>query len=195
MCGAECGAVTCVSGVKNPVLAARMVMEQTPHCFIQGPEATALARDSGLEMCEEEYFVTAHRTAQLRETQAVEGGNSVILDHQQAGVPKTTKMGTVGAVVRDEHGNLAGMCVLLVLLLLMMTAVTSSGGMCNKWAGRVGGVPVIGAATYVSKDVAVSCTGMYVRLMHASRVVSTLIVSQARASRSLFTAAQRVWPP
>jgi beta-aspartyl-peptidase (threonine type) len=97
--------------VKNPVLAARLVMERTPHCFIQGPEATALARDSGLEMCDEEYFVTAHRTAQLRETQAVEGGNSVILDHQQAGVLKTTKMGTVGAVVRDEHGNLAGTCL------------------------------------------------------------------------------------
>ncbi len=45
-----CGAVTNVTGVRHPVLAARMVMEKTPHVFIQGPEATALAAEHGLEV-------------------------------------------------------------------------------------------------------------------------------------------------
>jgi beta-aspartyl-peptidase (threonine type) len=99
-----------VTSVKNPVLAARLVMERTPHILIQGPEATELARRSGLEMCTEDYFVTEHRVAQLQATQAVEGGQAVVLDHGQAGVvPSTTKMGTVGAVVRDSHGSLAGL--------------------------------------------------------------------------------------
>jgi len=132
-----------VSGVKNPVEAARMVMEKSPHCFLQGPEATQFAREYGLELCNDDYFITPHRVAQLGATQAVHE-DAVVLDH--AIDRKTNKMGTVGAVVRDDHGNLA--------------SASSTGGMCNKWSGRIGDTPCIGAGIYVNPHVAVACTGL-----------------------------------
>lgn len=45
----------------------------------------------------------------------------------------------------DSHGNLA--------------AATSTGGLVNKMAGRIGDTPVIGAGTYANNLCAVSATG------------------------------------
>src|SRR5204863_3561820 len=69
--------------------------------------------------------------------------DSVILDHTVKG---EKKLGTVGAVALDVHGNLA--------------AGTSTGGMTNKKHGRVGDTPIIGAGTYANNNTcAISCTG------------------------------------
>lgn len=52
---------------------------------------------------------------------------------------------TVGAVALDHEG--------------MLAAATSTGGLLGKWPGRVGDAPLIGAGTYASQHVGVSCTG------------------------------------
>jgi beta-aspartyl-peptidase (threonine type) len=132
------GAVAGVARVRNPVLAARLVMERTPHVLLAGPAADAFAEAEGLAMAEAAHFRTEHRWAQLQAALA-EGDGRVVLDHEGA------RMGTVGAVARDAAGRLA--------------AATSTGGMTGKRDGRVGDSPLIGAGTWADGTVAVSCTG------------------------------------
>lgn len=151
------GAVACVQGVRNPVLGARMVMEDSPHVLMAGEGATAFLRERGALFEPESYFHSERRLAQLRE--AREKGVFGMLAEREAGrassspLDERTKMGTVGAVALDRDGRLA--------------AAASTGGLTNKLPGRVGDTPVIGAGCYADENVAVACTGMgefFVRL-------------------------------
>lgn len=143
-----CGAVANVRTVRNPVLAARAVMEHSPHVFFVGEGAEAFAREQGLECVDPAFFSTPHRLEQLREAQSA-GAESIVLDHdaaRAAPLDETRKMGTVGAVALDARGDLA--------------AATSTGGMTNKWPGRVGDSPIVGAGCYANNATcAVSSTG------------------------------------
>jgi len=128
------GAVAVVSGVKNPVSLARLVMERTPHVFLQGEGAMALAREQGIELRGSDYFWTAERWDALQQARR----RSLTSPNQE--------LGTVGAVALDRQKNLA--------------AATSTGGMTNKRVGRIGDSPIIGAGTYASNaSCAVSGTG------------------------------------
>jgi beta-aspartyl-peptidase (threonine type) len=130
----SCGAVSGVKTVKNPIRLARQVMTESRHIFFVGDGAEQFATEMGLERVEPEYFFTQRRYDQWRAK--VEGERQA-----EAG-----KHGTVGAVARDRHGNLA--------------AATSTGGLTDKRFGRVGDVPVIGAGTYANnRTAAISCTG------------------------------------
>ncbi len=133
------GAVALVSGVKNPIRLARRVMEQSEHVFLAGTGAEAFARQQGCAFADDDYFYDQFRYDQW---QQIKDTNRFQLDH--SATPK--KLGTVGAVACDAHGNLA--------------AATSTGGMTNKRWGRVGDSPVIGSGTYAdNRTAAVSCTG------------------------------------
>ena len=149
------GALSCVHGVKNPIRAARVVMEQSPHVLMTSDGAMAFLREHGVEFMPDAYFDTEHRLAQLHQAQARQPG-AAVLDHDGAAaasklsfagnpLDEKTKMGTVGAVALDSRGNLA--------------AATSTGGMTNKLPGRVGDTPIVGAGCYADDGVAVSCTG------------------------------------
>jgi isoaspartyl peptidase/L-asparaginase-like protein (Ntn-hydrolase superfamily) len=128
------GAVTCVSGIRNPVLAARAVLERTPHVLLSGTGAQELARREGLALVPPDWFVTARRQEQL----------AGIRSSDRAG-PELTG-GTVGAVALDVEGHLA--------------AATSTGGITGQLAGRVGDTPLIGAGTWAdNRSCAVSATG------------------------------------
>lgn len=132
------GAVAAVSSIKNPVALARRVMEQTEHVLLCGSGAEKFAREAGCEFAPPEYFFSEWRYEQLLQARRE---HEVRLDHSPA-----KKFGTVGAVARDSHGNLA--------------AATSTGGMTNKRFGRVGDTALIGAGTYADdRTCAVSCTG------------------------------------
>ncbi|TXB65577.1 isoaspartyl peptidase/L-asparaginase family protein [Phaeodactylibacter luteus] len=138
MCGRtlEAGAVALVEHLKNPVLLARAVMEQSPYVFLSGPGAMAFARELGLPEASPDYFFTPLRHEQLQQARAAK---KIQLDHSD-------KFGTVGAVALDLHGNLA--------------AATSTGGLTNKQFGRIGDSAVIGAGNYANnRTCAVSCTG------------------------------------
>ncbi len=131
----KAGSVAGVTVVKNPISAARAVMDRSPHVMMAGKGAEAFARSVGLEIVDPKYFWTERRWKELQN------------DLQQEKKTATPKhMGTVGAVALDKNGNLA--------------AGTSTGGTTNKRWGRVGDSPIIGAGTYADNEsVAVSCTG------------------------------------
>lgn len=147
------GAVAGVSTIKNPVIAARVVMERTQHVLLGGAGAERLAAAHDIDLAGPEYFETEHRLHQLQ--QAKEHAE-VKLDHDgQSNTPPMpfekwrtdNKFGTVGAVALDSFGNLA--------------AATSTGGMTNKLVGRIGDSPIIGAGTYADNaTAAVSGTGV-----------------------------------
>ncbi len=136
------GAVSGVTNVRNPILLARAVMEQSRHVMLQGKGAETFAAEQGLEIVAPEYFHTERRWQQLQ--MAKEKKTGAVLDHDLDSYDE--KFGTVGAVALDRAGNLA--------------AGTSTGGMTNKAWGRVGDSPIIGAGTYASNtSCAVSATG------------------------------------
>ena len=137
------GAVAGIFGPKNPVLAARAVMEHSPHVLLIGEGALAfLPRAHGLVFADPEYFATEARRAALQEILARRAqGIADDRDDDDA-----RRHGTVGAVARDRRGNLA--------------AATSTGGMTGKLPGRVGDSPIIGAGTFADNATcAVSATG------------------------------------
>ena len=167
--GLRAGALAGLTTTRNPVLAARAVLDDGAHVMYAGPAADAVAARLGCEQVAPDWFDTPHRLAQLRKAQADKAG--VLLDHDG-------KFGTVGAVALDAHGHLA--------------AATSTGGMTNKQPGRVGDSPLIGAGCYANDaTVAVSCTGTGEAFMRglAAHDVSALM---AYAGLSLADAANRV---
>lgn len=130
----ECGAVTGVRTVKNPISLARLVMEKSRHILFAGAGAEAFASEMGVERVDTAYFFVERRFEQWQK--AVEK-NETRLDHsddEKPTEPGDKIKGTVGVVALDQHGNLA--------------AGTSTGGMTNKMMGRVGDSPIVGAGTY-----------------------------------------------
>jgi beta-aspartyl-peptidase (threonine type) len=128
------GAVAGVMRVKNPIKAARAVMDKSEHVMFAGTGADAFAETQGLDMVDNTYFDTEWRRQALER---------VLEDRARTAADRH---GTVGAVAIDTNGNLA--------------AATTTGGMTAKAAGRVGDTPLIGAATYAENGIcAVSATG------------------------------------
>ncbi len=166
------GAVAGVGRIKNPILAARAVMEKSPHVFLIGAGAEEFAAAHGVALVAESYFRTPERLQDLARAKA---RNETALDHV---APSAEKLGTVGAVARDRAGNLA--------------AATSTGGMTNKLPGRVGDSPVIGAGVFADNaSCAVSCTGVGEHFLRTSlaRMVGFLIEDQGLDTQAATDAA------
>ena len=159
------GAVAGIFGPRNPVLAARAVMECSDHVLLIGEGALAFCREQRVPFAEPGDFSTEERRRELQRALAERGRNA-------AGE------GTVGAVARDCDGNLA--------------AATSTGGMTGKVPGRVGDSPIIGAGTYADNATcAVSATGhgeFFIRYSAAFEIAARL----RHAGQSLQQAADAV---
>ncbi|WP_200890688.1 isoaspartyl peptidase/L-asparaginase family protein [Pedobacter lusitanus] len=145
------GAVAGVTTIKNPISAARAVMEKSEHVMMVGRGAELFAKQAGIEIVNPKYFYTKERWDGLQRA-IKEDSTKSVLDHgnkksmKLGTVNHDYKFGTVGAVALDKSGNLA--------------AGTSTGGMTNKKYGRVGDSPIIGAGTYANNATAgISCTG------------------------------------
>ena len=135
------GAVCTVRRVRNPVCAARAVLDSGRAVLLAGAAADEFAARQGLAIVEPRYFTTQRRVDALRVLKADAASGTA------GQASEAEKHGTVGAVARDIRGHLA--------------AATSTGGFNNKPAGRVGDSPIIGAGTYAKDGVcAVSCTGL-----------------------------------
>ena len=133
----KAGAVAGVTTIKNPVSAARKVMENSPHVMLIGEGAEIFAKNQGLEIMDPSYFYTKERWDQYLKAKKADS---------LANAEESRKHGTVGAVALDMNGNLA--------------AGTSTGGMTYKMHGRIGDSPIIGAGTYANNNTcAVSATG------------------------------------
>jgi beta-aspartyl-peptidase (threonine type) len=147
------GAIAGVKDIKNPITAARAVMENSEHVLLSGKGASEFAREQNLEMVKNKYFYTPTRYESLKR-----------LQKQERKRTPSDNTGTVGCVALDVYGNLC--------------AGTSTGGMTNKKYGRIGDSPIIGAGNYANnKTCAVSCTGhgeYYIRL-GVARDISALM--------------------
>lgn len=151
------GAVAGICGPRNPILAARAVMEQSEHVFLIGQSALDFCRAHAVAFEETSYFFTDERWEALQETVALR--RSGVQDSDESRMH-----GTVGAVARDRHGHLA--------------AATSTGGMTGKSPGRVGDSPVIGAGTWADDETcAISATGhgeLFIRYAAAHEIAARL---------------------
>jgi L-asparaginase / beta-aspartyl-peptidase len=133
----KAGSVAGISRTKNPVTAARAVMEQSPHVMLSGAGADEFSVEQGLVQADPSYFATPERKRQLDELKANKKLSWFDVD---------LKYGTVGAVAVDQSGHVA--------------AATSTGGLTGKRWGRIGDAPIIGAGTYADdRACAVSATG------------------------------------
>lgn len=134
------GAVSLISGIKNPISLARDVMDKSKHVFLCGEGAMDFASELSYKIEPPEYFYTELRYQQWQE---IKNSEHFQLDHS---AKKEDNLGTVGAVACDKNGHLA--------------AATSTGGMTNKRWGRIGDSSLIGAGNYANnKTCAISCTG------------------------------------
>lgn len=134
------GGVGCVERLRNPIRAARKVLDESPHVYFVGSGAEQFAAEHGIALCDNRELVLEREVARLREVQV----QPPSLQPQEFG--PTISHDTVGAVALDAQGNLA--------------AATSTGGTLNKAPGRVGDSSLIGCGCYAdNQSAAVSTTG------------------------------------
>lgn len=132
--------VCAVQAIRNPVLAARALMDDGSAVLLTGEAADAFAKAKGLATVANRYFTTERRVAALASLKEKAARGTIAM------ASEAEKHGTVGAVALDGHGNLA--------------AATSTGGFNNKPVGRIGDSPIPGAGTWASNGIcAVSGTG------------------------------------
>jgi beta-aspartyl-peptidase (threonine type) len=166
------GAVTLVRRIRNPIRAARTLLDDGKEVLLGGSAADDFAAAAGLAMVEQGYFTTERRVKALASLKA-RGQQGTMMAASEA-----EKHGTVGAVALDAEGHLA--------------AGTSTGGYNNKPPGRIGDSPIIGAGTYARDGVcAVSCTGQgefFIRHAVGHEIASRM----AYLGESLDTATHRV---
>lgn len=152
------GAVAGVTNIKNPIAAARLVLENSRHVLLTGQGAEEFAFLQGLEQADPEYFYEQRRWDELLAARQQDE------QQEQDPVGGSKKFGTVGAVCLDQHGNLA--------------AGSSTGGTTNKKYGRIGDSPIVGAGVYADNAVcAVSCTGegeYFLRRVAAHRIAALM---------------------
>jgi len=149
----EAGTITGVRTVKNPISLARLVMENSKHVMFSGDGAEEYADKMDVERVNQDYFYTEKRYRAWKRALQEEAQSNAEAPGPKSKYYVENKFGTVGAAAVDQDGQIV--------------AGTSTGGMTNKMYGRVGDVPIIGAGTYASDEVAVSMTGWGEKIMRA----------------------------
>ena len=166
---AAAGSVVNVTKIRNPIRAARLVLEKGWPLMLNGLAADDFAIGQGVEEASQEWLSTELRRAQWKKWKdansrpgSTDEDDEAVLDHD------IEEMGTVGAVAIDSKGVLA--------------AATSTGGMTGKPDGRIGDTPIIGAGTWADQRVAVSCTGVgeaFIRTCAAHEVATRLRMGES----------------
>jgi beta-aspartyl-peptidase (threonine type) len=151
----KAGGVACVERLRNPIQAARLVLEKSPHVYFVGIGAEQFAQAHGMTLIDNSELVLDRERERLAQAQArakaglSDGTFSGLRDDKDPETAISLGMDshdTVGAVALDAHGNLA--------------AGTSTGGTLNKTPGRVGDSSLIGCGCYADNlSAAVSLTG------------------------------------
>jgi beta-aspartyl-peptidase (threonine type) len=135
-----------------------------------GDGAEVFAREQGVPMTPETYFITAARLKAYLDRKKADA------EKRKTAAPPKPGFGTVGAVALDKAGNLA--------------AGTSTGGIAMKRFGRVGDAPIIGAGTYANNTCAVSATGdgeYFIRLTIARDICSRVQYQKLRVQQAADT--------
>ena len=172
MCGKtyNAGAVACLENIKTPCSVARIVMEQTDHVLLVGKDALKFAKKWGFR--EENLLTERTRQAWMRRKIGLSdrddwGPPDHLKDLPEYKVERKRREmeaphGTTNVLAVDGNGDVAG--------------ITTTSGLGNKIAGRVGDSPIIGAGLYVDneagaagatgrgEDVIKSCASFYIVL-------------------------------
>ena len=154
------GAVANSKHTRNPILAARKVLDSSNHAFIAGAAADELATTHGLQIVPNTYFSSYARRAQF---EAVSGGIPNLKKHPQ----------TVGAIVLDSENHLA--------------VASSTGGVVNKAAGRIGDTAITGSGVFADRQIAVACSGegdAFLQKSVASQVAGMATFGSVPASKA-----------
>ncbi len=128
------GGVGCVEHIRNPIRAARKVLDESPHVYLVCEGAERFAEQHGIPRCRNEDLVIPREVERLRQVQSSTSAESTF----------SASHDTVGAVALDQRGNLA--------------AATSTGGTLNKTPGRVGDSSLIGCGCYADNQTAAAST-------------------------------------
>ena len=127
----NCGSVSYLQHIKNPISVARKVMEETPHVMLSGKGALDFALVKGFEM---ENLLTEKAENLWKEW---------LVTSQYKPIVNIENHDTIGLLAIDEIGNISGAC--------------TTSGMAWKLHGRVGDSPIIGAGMYVDNEVGGAC--------------------------------------
>ncbi len=135
----KAGGVGCVERLLNPVRAARVVLEKSPHIYFVAEGAERFASEHGISLVDNSELVLP------REIERWKGA----AEQRYLHVPSEfggdlTSHDTVGAIALDRKGNIA--------------AATSTGGTLNKAPGRVGDSSLIGCGCYADNETAAAST-------------------------------------
>jgi beta-aspartyl-peptidase (threonine type) len=169
----EVGAVAGVELIKNPILLARKVLT-SPHVLLVGRGAEQFAEEAGIARCSFDELLTERQYQRWKAYLAEHGllpdePRMIRREIATLAARDEPKHGTVGAVALDSTGSLA--------------AATSTGGIHNKYPGRVGDSPLVGCGFYADEYAAISCTGDgedFARLLIAKRAAD--FVAQGRSA-------------
>ena len=127
----NCGSVSYLQHIKNPISVARKVMEETPHVMLSGKGALDFALEKGFEM---ENLLTEKAENLWKEW---------LVTSQYKPIVNIENHDTIGLLAIDENGNISGAC--------------TTSGLAWKLHGRVGDSPIIGAGMYVDNEVGGAC--------------------------------------
>lgn len=149
------GGVACVERLKNPIRAARLVLDHSPHVYFVGVGAERFARQHGMALIDNTELIVPRERERLMAFQKAElegavdttfSGPRHLDKEDEDSDPTTHSHDTVGAVALDRSGHIA--------------AGTSTGGTLSKAPGRVGDSSLIGCGCYADDhSAAVSLTG------------------------------------
>ena len=127
----NCGAVSYLQHIKNPISVARKVMEETPHVMLSGKGALDFAIEKGFE---KENLLTEKAENLWKDW---------LVTSQYKPIVNIENHDTIGLLAIDKKGNISGAC--------------TTSGLAWKLHGRVGDSPIIGAGLYVDNDVGGAC--------------------------------------
>lgn len=128
----NCGAVSFLKNIRNPISVARKVMEKTPHIMLSGDGALKFAKEQGFK---EENLLTEYAKKRWKEWKDKTPQPQMFIDQHNHD--------TIGMIALDIHGNLSGSC--------------TTSGLAWKYYGRVGDSPIIGSGLYVDNKYGAAC--------------------------------------
>jgi beta-aspartyl-peptidase (threonine type) len=171
------GAVAAVQNVRNPIVLARKIKEESEHVLLVGMGATRFAKEHRVPTCSPDHLVTAR---ELERWKGIQGKGTFTTKH--AFLKGKMPSDTVGAVALDRRGTIV--------------AGTSTGGTPNKYPGRVGDSPLIGCGTYADNEFGgVSASGWgetLIRVTMAKTVVDLLASNGGDPDRAVRDALHRL---
>ena len=140
------GGVACVERLRNPIQAARLVLDKSSHVYFVGTGAERFATQHGMRLVDNTELIVARERDRLMAFQRAEAAGHPDTTFSGAADPTGHSHDTVGAVALDINSNIA--------------AGTSTGGTLSKAPGRVGDSSLIGCGCYAdNQTAAVSLTG------------------------------------